>query len=615
MTPTRSAFAAAFAFSAIAIPALAQNAPVGDPEVGVAYVRLGPDAEGFLLSPPAPGPNAHVAMVFSHPNRDNFAERPGWFMAKRGYTVLLVNYCGEDGVDDPPPERYLPSISAGIHHLKGLDGVDKVVLLTHSGGGHLGALYQNVAETGPAACSGPEKIVPCDVEDIAGLTPADGVVFLDTTLGAAHLMTAVDPAMQPDGSRDPGLDMFAEANGFVSEEKAAYTPEFAAAFYAAQAARNDAIIDAALDRLGKIDAGEGDWKNDEPFVVRGIGVRAAGARPYLAERCDGLLATTLPARGLFHDDPFSLGVAGGFSTEAARAAFAEADLVLAVGCSLAQHNADAGRLFPRAHVLQVDIRPVSVSQGRVAAHSHLRADARLGVEALAAIVPARPAAQRSRELACRLRGDPADSASFTPEPGLHDPRDVVAALEAELPRDWEMVNSSGHCSYYFAQMPSRPVERFLTIREFGAIGNGLAFSMGVAAVRPGTPVVLFDGDGSAMMHIQELETIRREGLKIAVCILNDGAYGSEIHKLRAEGLSDAGATFGRPDFAGIARGFGLSAATVGDLADLPDLVADFAASPGATVWDLPVSDLVVSPVVRRSHPPGKAVRSSGPRSE
>ena len=52
------------------------------------------------------------------------------------------------------------------------------------------------------------------------------------------------------------------------------------------------------------------------------------------------------------------------------------------------------------------------------------------------------------------------------------PAPVRRALEAALPADWELVNSSGHCSGFFAHMPSRPQDRFLTIREFGAIGNG-----------------------------------------------------------------------------------------------------------------------------------------------
>lgn len=340
-------------------------------------------------------------------------------------------------------------------------------------------------------------------------------------------------------------------------------------------------------------------------VMAGLGAVEAGAGPAcraLAERCDALLATTLPARGLFHDDPFSIGIAGGFSSEMARACFGEADLVIAVGCSLAHHNADGGKLWPGARLLQIDLDPVAVSQGRVAADAHLRADARLGAEALAEALAPRLPDWRSADLAERLRTTPADGARFEIEPGLLDPRDVVAALEAALPADWELVNSSGHCSFYFAQMPSRPQERFLTIREFGAIGNGISFAMGVAAARPDQTVVLFDGDGSLLMHVQELDTIRRHGLNILIVVLNDGAYGSEIHKLRAEGLSDQGAVFGRPDLAAIARGFGVGGETIADLSTIPALITRFAHSGGAAVWNVPVSDRVMSPVIRRAHP-------------
>ena len=344
-------------------------------------------------------------------------------------------------------------------------------------------------------------------------------------------------------------------------------------------------------------------------VMAGMGAAEAGAGPAcraLAERCDALLATTLPARGLFHDDPFSIGIAGGFSTDVARACFAEADLVVAVGASLAQHNSDAGKLWPRARLLQIDLDPVAVAQGRVAASAHLRADARLGSEALTALLPARPADWRGAGLARRIATAPADAASFPPEPGLHDPRDAVAALDAAIPPGWQLVNSSGHCSYFFAQMPRRPQPEFLTIREFGAIGNGISFAMGVAVARPDMPVVLFDGDGSLLMHVQELETIQRHRLNILIVVFNDGGYGSEFHKLRAEAMPDAGAVFGRTDLAAIARGFGIGGETVADLAALPGLLAEFAASGGAAVWDVPVSDKVMSPVVRRAHGPGKA---------
>jgi len=240
------------------------------------------------------------------------------------------------------------------------------------------------------------------------------------------------------------------------------------------------------------------------------------------------------------------------------------------------------------------------------ARHHLRADARLGVEALTAALPARATSWRDNALAERIRSEPADGMRFDVEPGLLDPRDAVAALEDAIPEDWELVNSSGHCSAFFAQMPSRANERFLTIREFGAIGNGTSFAMGVAAARPDSRVVLFDGDGSLIMNIQELETIRRHDLKILVVVMNDGAYGSEVHKLRSEGLPEAGSVFGFADFAAIAKGFGLDGRTITDAADIPAAVDAFARGGGAAVLDLRVSDKVVSRITRQAHPPRKA---------
>ncbi len=348
-------------------------------------------------------------------------------------------------------------------------------------------------------------------------------------------------------------------------------------------------------------------------IFAGLGAVEAKAAPAcraLAAKTGALLTTSLPARGLFHDDPYCIGISGSFSTEVGLEYLAQADLVIVVGGSLAFHAGGGGQLWRKAKMLNIDIDPVAVNPGQEVARNHLRADARLGVEALTAAVPERSAAVkwRTEAMAARIRDTKADSHVFEIEPGLLDPREVVETLEKSLPADWELVNSGGHCSWFFAQMPSRPQERFLTIREFGAIGNGISFAMGVAAARPDKTVVLFDGDGSLIMHIQELETIKRHGLNILIVLINDGAYGSEVHKLRSEGLPDTGSVFGRPDFAAIARGFGLEGKTFTNLDDLPKLVQEFSKKGGAAVWDFHVSDRVVSPTIRRAHPAKSAAK-------
>lgn len=348
-------------------------------------------------------------------------------------------------------------------------------------------------------------------------------------------------------------------------------------------------------------------------VIAGFGAveaHAGAACRDLAAKVGGLLATSLPARGLFHDDPFCIGISGSYTTEVGHEFLADSDLVIVVGSSLAFHLGGGGQLWPRAKVLHVDLDPLAVSQGQEVASHHLRADALLGIEALTAAIPERKQTWRNDAIAARIRDSKPDSFVFEIEPEFLDPRDVVEVLEAQLPPDWELVNSSGHCAGFVAHMPSRPQERFLTIREFGAIGNGTSFAMGVAAARPDRTVVLFDGDGSLLMNVQELETIRRHGLNILIIVMNDGAYGSEVHKLRSEGLSEEGSVFGYSDFAGIARGFGLDGHRVSDLSDVPKLIAEFAKSGGAAVWDFHVSDKVVSSVLRKAHP-----KPSGPKKD
>jgi thiamine pyrophosphate-dependent acetolactate synthase large subunit-like protein len=74
----------------------------------------------------------------------------------------------------------------------------------------------------------------------------------------------------------------------------------------------------------------------------------------LAERTGALLATTLPARGIFDHNPFSIGIAGGYAREIAREIGAQADLVVVIGASLNYYTVDGGHMFPKAEVAQIE---------------------------------------------------------------------------------------------------------------------------------------------------------------------------------------------------------------------------------------------------------------------
>lgn len=338
------------------------------------------------------------------------------------------------------------------------------------------------------------------------------------------------------------------------------------------------------------------------IVLAGRGARLAGAQAAcaeLAELTNGALSTSLTARGLFAGSPREIGHAGSFCHPVTIEAFDKSDLVVAVGADLNNYTSDAGKLFTSADVIQIDSNPTGFSRGRKTADQVLAADGKLGVEAVIAALKSKGATNRPdwgvAEFAKRVRVETVDDRQYPVPTNTADPREVVQALDKALPKNWGIVNSSGHCSFFTAHIHDHMADRFVTIREFGAIGNGVPYAAGMAMALPDQPTVLLEGDGGFMMHVQELETVKRYGWKILFCILNDGAYGAEIHKLRADGMDDRGAVHGRNDLARLAEGFGIPGKIITDPDDLPAAIKAFEEGEGPMVLDVQISDQVVSP--------------------
>src|SRR5215208_4340429 len=349
-----------------------------------------------------------------------------------------------------------------------------------------------------------------------------------------------------------------------------------------------------------------------PIILGGRGVMYSGARDAvvrLADRSGALLSNTLPARGLFHDHPFGLGITGSYFTALGREIYESADVVLAVGTSLSYY-VGGGHFWPKAYKIQLDDAPRGLRDGQKAADIYVKSDALVGIEAILAGLDKKlgvgkptAAAIRTKELAHRIATEPADLMPFDIAPGVLDPREVIRAIDAVVPKDWDIVVGGGHQAYFNTQMRGRSAERYTTIREFGAVGNGLSYALGVAAARRqgrDGKIVLFEGDGGLLFHIQELETLKRQGYRILICAMNDGGYGSEFHKLRSDGMDDSLAVFGRPAFEKIARGFDLRGNEIRDVSVVPKLFADFVAQGESEIWNIQISDQVTAPVIRQT---------------
>ena len=347
-----------------------------------------------------------------------------------------------------------------------------------------------------------------------------------------------------------------------------------------------------------------------PVVIGGRGAIWSGAKAALealAEQIGALLATTLLGKGLFDGNPFALDIAGTFATDLGRELFAESDLVIAAGAGLGHYTTEGGYLFPTARVIRIDTQPKGLWQGLKTADLHVQADARATAEAVVARLREKGIHRRnwrSNEIASRIAAyaETPDPKPYTPSPGTLDPRPVVKELDAAVPKDWDIVVAGGHCfSFAMTHLRGRAAGKYHTPLDFGAIGSGISAAIGVAAARDSGRVLLIDGDGSLYQHIQELETIRRHGMKILICIINDGGYGAETHKFRAYGVDPIHATHGRGDLAQIARGFGLNGTKVTSYGQLDRLFREHDAQDGATLWDVHVDDLIPTRNFRRVH--------------
>jgi hypothetical protein len=171
------------------------------------------------------------------------------------------------------PELAL-DVRAGVRFLRSQPGITTVILIGPSGGGPLMSFYQAVAENGPAYCQGPDKIVECSSETLAGFRPADradGIVYLDGHPGNSvntlrSLNAAVRNENRPFDSINPRLDPFDVNNGFNPNGDSVYSRQFQDRYFPAQSDRMNALIDKALEIDRKMAEGTYQPADDDAFV-------------------------------------------------------------------------------------------------------------------------------------------------------------------------------------------------------------------------------------------------------------------------------------------------------------------------------------------------------------
>lgn len=345
---------------------------------------------------------------------------------------------------------------------------------------------------------------------------------------------------------------------------------------------------------------------ERPVLVAGRGAMAAGAREAilaLAERTGALLATTMKAKDWFRGEPWDIGLCGYLGSATGRELVADADVVVGIGAQLGYFGTDGGRLFPGARVVQVDIDPAHPVEGAPLPGVLVTADARLGVSAIDAGLASlghRRQGYRTDAVA-KLLADPTDDwRPVAAEADRLDPTLAIRALDGAVAPEQQYVFGVGHFWSFAVMNTTRPHPAdYLYSYAFGSIGHALPTAIGACIGRDGRPTVLVDGDGSLLMHIGELGTAADAGLDLAIVVMNDGGYGSEIHKLRAKGGDGELARFHDTDFATVAAGFGIEGHRASSIDDIGRLIARQRELRTPLLIDVPMATQALSPPTRR----------------
>jgi acetolactate synthase-1/2/3 large subunit len=227
-------------------------------------------------------------------------------------------------------------------------------------------------------------------------------------------------------------------------------------------------------------------KSRRPVFVAGRGARGPGSRDALtalAERHGALLATSAVARGLFHGDPWSLDVSGGFASPLAAELIQDADLIVGWGCALNMWTMRHGRLIgPDTTVVQVDDDPSALGAHReVGTRSHRRrgthgpartlertGQVRRGDDSAG---PGRTPATAAIAARVRWRDVPYEDTSTGER---IDPRTLSIALDDLLPAERVIGVDSGNFMGYPSMYLSVPDENGLCFTQaFQSIGLGL----------------------------------------------------------------------------------------------------------------------------------------------
>jgi len=345
-----------------------------------------------------------------------------------------------------------------------------------------------------------------------------------------------------------------------------------------------------------------------PVLLLGGGAakgRAPDLALALAEKASIPVTMTLMGLGaLPASHPLSLGMHGMHGHTWANHALDQCDLLIAVGNRFDDRAIGTpGTFCPKARIIHVNLD--QSEHGRIKrADLALACDASLALEAILPLAERRERAAWLTEVA-RFKAE-APSGGVAECPGCA--RGLIGDVAAMLDEDAVIVTDVGQHQMFVAQsFPFRAPGRFLTSGGLGVMGFGLPAAIGASLARPEATVVLFTGDGSLKMNVQELATLAETGANVKIVVMDNQSLGLVVQQQALFfGGNRTASRYGRgTDFAALARAFGVDGVELDGADDRQATLREVLNRPGPALIHARVDrEAMVFPMV----PPGAANR-------
>ncbi|HBG19442.1 MAG TPA: acetolactate synthase large subunit [Desulfobulbaceae bacterium] len=341
-----------------------------------------------------------------------------------------------------------------------------------------------------------------------------------------------------------------------------------------------------------------------PILCLGGGIIHAGAAEEARAVVEkGSLPTAMTLMGLGSlpaGHSLSLGMLGMHAARSTNMALQDCDLFIAAGARF--DDRATGKIVefcPAAHIIHMDIDPSEVSKLKNA-HVGLVGDVKESLRRLLPLI------RRDERKIWRNRIEVLQELypMASPEATIPDkPYGLILKVAELAGEECFVATDVGKHQMWTAQVyPFTRPRQLLTSGGLGTMGFGLPAAIG-ASLAHERPVILFTGDGSLQMNIQELATAVEQQANIKIIVMNNNSLGlvrqqQNLFYERQFFASDFRIDI---DFAAIAKGFGMTAFNAAVDCRLESLLERVMAVKGPCLVNVPIAkEEEVYPMV----PPG-----------